>query len=285
MINLWFNESVYNGPVRGPYKVISNLIESLEYVNIPYSVNEDKYSYNYLIHYGKEGYEKHEKLEHNSCIIGPQLWPFDFYGEFLKNNPQYYRKIIVPCISTKISFIDQGFVAEKISIWPVGIKDINVNRTGDKFLVYVKERSEQDLNFVLQFLEKRKLEYEILRYGSYSQEQFYNCLESCSRAIIVGRPETQGIAYQEMMSSNIPLLLWDVKEWYDPGTPEPYANYPKPTLAHYFSDECGLKFYLKEEFEDSFNKFLNTTYSPKSYVTRELSYEVSVKRLLSLFEE
>ena len=285
MINLWFNESVYNGPVRGPYKVIMNLVESLQHTNIPYAINEDKYRYNYLVHYDNEGYKKHEKLEHDTCIIGPQIWPFDSYGEFLKDNPQYYRKIIVPCISTKISFIDQGFVENKISIWAVGIKDINISRTGNKFLVYLKERSEEDLNFVIEFLNNNNYEYEILRYGSYTQDQFYSCLESCSRAIIVGRPETQGIAYQEMMSSNMPLLLWDVNEWYDPGTPEPYANYPKPTLAHYFSDECGLKFYSKEEFEEAFDIFVNATYTPKDYVIRELSYPVSVKRLLSLFEE
>ena len=87
------------------------------------------------------------------------------------------------------------------------------------------------------------------------------------------------------MSSNMPLLLWDVKEWYDYGVPEPYQKYPEPTLAHYFSDECGLKFYSKEEFKEAFDIFVNTTYTPKDYVLRELSYAVSVKRLLSLFEE
>ena len=220
MINLWFDESVYRGPIRGPYKVIVNLIESLEQTNVPYAVNEDKYGYNYLVHYGAEGHSKHEKLEHDSCVIGPQIWPFDAYGRFLRDNPQYYKKLIVPSISPKISFIDQGFVEEKIAIWTVGISDINVNRTGNKVLVYHKQRSEEDLSVVISFLESKNIEYEVLRYEHYSQDQFYSCLESCSRAIIVGRPETQGIAYQEMMSSNLPLLLWDVKEWYDYGLPE-----------------------------------------------------------------
>lgn len=285
MINLWFDESVYNGPVRGPYKVIVNLIESLEHTKTPYAINEDKYDYNYLIDYGAEGHSKHEKLEHDSCIIGPQIWPFDAYGQFLRDNPQYYKKLIVPSISPKISFVDQGFVEEKISVWPVGIKDINVDRTGDKVLVYHKQRSEEDLKVVTNFLEDKNLQYEVLRYEHYSQDQFYSCLESCSRVIIVGRPETQGIAYQEMMSSNLPLLLWDVKEWYDYGLPEAHQKYPSPTLAHYFSDECGMRFYSKDELESAFDKFSSTTYNPKEYVKRELSYEVSIKRLIALFEE
>lgn len=285
MINLWFEESVYNGPVRGPYKVIVNLIESLEHTNVPYSINEDKYKYNYLVHYGRDGHQKHEKLEHDSCIIGPQIWPFDSYGQFLRDNPQYYKKLIVPSISVKISFADQGFDEEKLSIWPVGIKDIDIKRTGNKFLVYYKRRSQEELNFVINFLKEKKYDYEVLRYESYTQEKFYSCLESCSRAIIVGMPETQGIAYQEMMSSDMPLMLWDVKEWYDYSLPEQHQKYPKPTLAHYFSDECGIKFYEKDNFEEVFEKFISATYNPKKYMKRELSYDVSVKKLISLFEE
>ena len=285
MINLWFDESVYNGPVRGPYKVIVNLIESLEYTNTAYSINEEKYDYNYLVHYGKEGHGKHEKLEHNSCVIGPQIWPFDVYGQFLKDNPQYYKKLIVPSISPKISFVEQGFDENKISIWTVGIKDINVNRTGNKILVYFKQRSEEDLKFVIDFIENKGYEYEVLRYEHYSQDQFYSSLENCSHGIIVGRPETQGIAYQEMMSSDLPLLLWDVNEWYDYGLPNPYQKYPNPSLAHYFSNECGEKFYTKDEFGEVFDKFMNTNYSPKEYVEKELSYEISVKKLISIFEE
>lgn len=284
MINLWFDESIYDGPVRGPYKVIVNLIESLEECNIPFAVNEDKYDKNYLVHYGREGHEKHSKLEHGSCVIGPQIWPFDPYGEFLRDNPQYYRKLIVPSISPKISFIDQGFVEDKIAVWPVGIKEINIEGRGDKVLVYQKERSDSDVQVVTNFLDSKDIDYDFLKYGTYSEADFDRCLKSCSRAIIVGRPETQGIAYQEMMSSGMPLLLWEVDEWYDMGVPEPYRKYPEPTLAHYFSDECGMKFYSVDELESSFDTFMNTEYDPKSYVKRELSYKVTVQKLLALFE-
>jgi hypothetical protein len=57
------------------------------------------------------------------------------------------------------------------------------------------------------------------------------------------------------------------------------------SLSHYFSDECGEKFYDKNDFEEVFTKFMKLTYSPKEYVKKELSYNVSVKKLLSLFEE
>lgn len=286
MINLWYNESIKSGLVRGPRKVLENLHESLEQQNVPYAVNEDKYQYNFLVHYDALGYSKHEKLEHDSCIIGPQIWPFDQYGEFLKNNPQYYRKIIVPGDSGYLSFKQQGFDETKLAKWPVGIKDINVERSEEtKFLVYFKRRSPEELDTILSFLHDQDYSYQVLRYGSYSQDQFAQALQECSHGIIIDGPETQGIAIQEMMSSGMPLLIWDNIEYFEDGVPEEYRKNPAPTSAHYFSAECGEKFHTEDELQETFNKFMDTQYAPKEYVKRELSYEVSVKRLLELFEK
>ena len=285
MINLWYEENSHL-PVRGPQKVLIGLKESLEYCGVPYAINEDKYKFNHLIQYGPVGHLRHEKLEHESCLIGPQVWPFDPYGEFLKDNPQYYKKLLMPGMSCYLSFIDQGYRRDKLAIWPVGIKDINIERSSEKkFLIYQKERSDQDVNFITSFLNENGYSYEILRYGFYNPEDYYHCLQVCSHAIIVGRPETQGIAYQEMMSSNMPLLIWDNLEWYDIGIPIEYQKNPCPTSAHYFSEECGEKFYSKEEFEKIFSRFISNKYCPKDYVKRELSYEASVKKLISIFEE
>lgn len=286
MINLWYEDGHYGATMSGPQKLLINLKESLEQCDVPYAINEDKYENNFLVHYDAKAYAKHENLNHESCVIGPQIWPFNEYGEFLRDNPQYYKKVIVPGPSAYQSFIDQGFVKDKLVIWPVGIKDITVKRTGNtKFLVYQKQRSNEDLDTIISFLEEKEYEYQILRYGSYTQEKFYSCLEECSHGIIVGRPETQGIAYQEMMSSGMPLLIWDNKEWYDRDVPEQFQKNPAPTSAHYFSKDCGEKFYTEEELPEVFEKFMSTKYSPKKYIKKELSYEVSVKKLLAIFEE
>jgi len=286
MINLWYNENIKSGLVRGPRKVLENLHDSLEEQNIPFAVNEDKYKYNFLVHYDALGYAKHEKLEHDSCIIGPQIWPFDEYGQFLKNNPQYYRKIIVPGDSVYLSFKQQGFNESKLAKWPVGIKDINVERSGNiKFLVYFKRRSIEDLDSVLSFLNEKECDYLVLKYGSYSQEEFNQALQECSHGIIVDGPETQGIAIQEIMSSNMPILIWDNLEYFEDGVPEEYTKNPVPTSAHYFSAECGEKVYSEDEFKETFDKFMKTQYTPKEYVKRELSYEITIKKLFALFEE
>lgn len=283
MINLWYSENywAHSATCNGPKKVVMNLIESLEECKIPYTVNEDKYKYNYLIQYNQDMYSKHENLEHESCIIGPQIWPFDSYGQFLKDNPQYYRKLIVPGESVYQSFIDQGYQKDKLVKWPVGIKDINFERSGKvKFLVYFKRRKQKELQHVISFLSKNNHQYHIFKYGSYSQDEFYEQLQDCSHAIIIDGPESQGIAIQEMMSSNMPLLIWDNKEWEE----MPGLMNPVPTTVNYWSEECGEKFYDEEELELIFNKFITNKYSPKKYVNRELSYKVSVEKLLKIFE-
>lgn len=285
MINLWYNESIKNGPVRGPRKVLESLHESLDQENIPYTVNEDKYQYNFLVHYDALGYSKHEKLEHESCVIGPQIWPFDQYGHFLKDNPNYYKKLICPGESVYLSFQQQGFLKEKLSIWPVGIKDIpDEHEDNEKFLIYYKRRPLHLLEKTKLFLDNKKIKYEILSYGNYNQDEFYSKIKSCSKAIIIDGPETQGIAIQEIMSSNIPLLVWDNLEYFEDGVPEQFKKNPSPTSVHYFSEECGEKFYSYEELDKTFDKFMSTQYNPKKYVMKELSYKSTVKKLLDIFQ-
>ena len=114
----------------------------------------------------------------------------------------------------------------------IGIKEINIEERGDKVLVYQKERSDSDVQVVTNFLDSKDIDYDFLKYGTYSEADFDRCLKSCSRAIIVGRPETQGIAYQEMMSSGMPLLLWEVDEWYDMGVPEFHIENIQNQLWH-----------------------------------------------------
>ena len=281
MINLWYSEKYWrhSKTCSGPQKVIQNLIEALDECKISYAINEDKYDFNYLIQYDAEAYKRHECLEHDSCIIGPQIWPFDEYGSFLKDNPQYYKKLIVPGESVYQSFIDQGYQKDKLVKWPVGIKDINVERSEDiKILVYFKRRSQDELDHVISNL---NYPYHILRYGSYTQEEFYNALQECNYGIVIDGPESQGIAIQEMMSSNMPLLIWDNVEWEE----MPGLMNPVPTSVNYWSNECGEKFYREEEFSDSFNKLINNKYHPKEYVKRELSYKVSIEKLMEIFKQ
>ena len=85
------------------------------------------------------------------------------------------------------------------------------------------------------------------------------------------------------MSLGKPLLVWDVKLWDYMG-----KDYIVPsTSVPYWSEHCGEKIYSFNEMEFTFDKFYDKidTYDSKRLFDEELSYNVSVKKLLSLFGE
>jgi len=149
-------------------------------------------------------------------------------------------------------------------------------------IVYYKNRSENDLNYLINFLNKKNISYIGLQYGNYTPDEFIECLSQVKYCIILDNTESQGIAIQEMMACNKPLLVWDVKEWDYLGD-----QYKVPaTSVPYWSDDCGEKFYEASELEHTFDKFYADIdrYNPKKLIDSELSYKVSVEKLLNCFE-
>ena len=289
MINLWYDESYWaykNGILSGPEEVVRNTILALEEENIEYSINEDKYSFNFLMQYQHEvAHRKHEKLEHDTCIIGPQFWPFDgTYGKFLVENPEYYRKIIAPGYWVEDMLVNKFNVPKsKILIWPAPIPDLsNYTKTPEiDCLIYFKSRQDSDLEIAKEFLESKNISYQVLPYGNYTEDNFLDLVKKSKFCFLIDSTESQGIATQKIMSTNTPLFVWDVREWDYMG--EQYKV--SASSVPYWSEDCGEKFYDLSEIDDAFNKFYDSidTYNPKKLVDLELSYEVSVKKLLNSF--
>ena len=287
MINLWYEESYWGhagGRVSGPEKVVKNTIDALEQEGIEYAINDDTYSYNFLMQYQHGvAHLKHQELEHSSCVIGPQVWPFDSYGKFLIENPQYYKNIIAPSEWVKNLFENKLGISKVVG-WPVGIKEPNIisNQSID-CLIYYKNRPAEHLEQVKSLLSKRGLTHVQLQYGSYSQDEFKDALAKVQFCIIIDNTESQGIAIQEMMAVGKPLFVWDINEWDYMG-----EQYKVPaTSVPYWSDECGEKFYFVDELEETFERFYDRidTYNPRNLIDSELSYKSSMKKLLNIFGE
>jgi hypothetical protein len=97
---------------------------------------------------------------------------------------------------------------------------------------------------------------------------------------LVNGSESQGIAVQEMMSSNVPLFVWDVSEWNDQG-----EEYKVPcSSVPYWDETCGEKFYYENEMEETFSKFYDkiSSYRPREFVEKNLSYKRSIKILMEI---
>ena len=284
MINLYYSEAYWghSATMNGPHKVVDNLIKSLQKENIEYAINEEKYKHNFLIQYDAIAHEKHSKIEQETTIIGPQVWLFDGYGQFLIENQNYYKKLIAPSQWVKDKFINKFNLPEnKVAVWPVGIEEFdNIREPSYDCLIYFKRRDESELSAVKTFLVSRGLSYRMVEYGGYDEIGFRNLINQAKFCFLINGTESQGIAVQEIMSMGVPIIAWDIKEWLDQG-----EQYRVPATSVPFWDErCGEKFYSIDKLGETFDNFYATIndYDPKAYVKENLSFESSVKTLLDI---
>jgi glycosyltransferase involved in cell wall biosynthesis len=285
MINLWYEDFHLPSGMNGPRKLLMNLKESLLDSSIPFSINSEEYKINFLVHYDEYAYPKHEKLEHNTCFIGPQFWPFCDYGRFLIEHQEYYNKIIVPSEWVKGKLINKfNFSEHKISIWPVGIQMLSTEKKIEfDCLIYFKRRNIEELKIVQDFLEGLGISYKVVSYGNYQDSDLEKLCSKCKFCFLLNGTESQGIAVQEIMSTNTPLFVWDVTEWTDQG-----EDYRVPaTSIPYWTDECGKVFYNREDMNIAFFEFCDRidNYNPRKYIQRELSFKESVKKLMEIIND
>ena len=286
MINLFYEEAYWGSAktLSGPKKVIDNLKASLEQENIPYVINEEKYKNNLLSQYDYTGHLKHSKLTLETCVIGPQIWHLDEHVNTLKENPHYYKTIITPSQWVKDLYINKcGFPKDKVSVWPVGITLPEYKRE-KKYgcLVYYKRRDQAELSKVRELLADRKITYNVMEYGHYSQNALEILAPESDFCFVLNGTESQGIAVQEIMSYNTPMLVWDIESWDDQG---PEWSVPATSIP-YWSDECGERFVNPDDMEVTFDRFYSRIdeYNPRKYVEDNLSYKKSIETLLEIFD-
>ena len=284
MINLYYSEAYWghSATMNGPHKVVDNLIKSLEQEKIEYAINEEKYEHNFLVQYDATAHEKHSKIEQDTTVIGPQVWMFDGYGQFLIENQNYYKKIIAPSEWVKNKFITKFNLPEdKLAVWPVGIEEFdNIREVNYDCLIYFKRRDQSELDAVKKFLVSNGLSYRMVEYGTYGEDGFKQLVNSAKFCFLINGTESQGIAVQEIMSMGVPIIAWDIKEWLDQGE----AYRVPATSIPYWDERCGEVFFNIDDLEVTFSKFYATLdqYDPKAFIKDNLSFECSVKTLLDI---
>lgn len=151
----------------------------------------------------------------------------------------------------------------------------------ENVFVMFKHRKPEELKFVENFLNNKKISYKTFRYGSYQQEDYIKYLKTCKYGIWIGRHESQGFALQESLSCNVPLLVWNVSNMRQQhgwnGCPDVYG-----TTIPFWDTTCGEYFYKEDEFEKTYNIFLQNlnNYKPREFILNT----VSVKQCAENFE-
>jgi hypothetical protein len=205
----------------------------------------------------------------NYVIIQPSDWVIRLF------------KIYHPCISDKLCSIPFCVNTEKFK----PLKPL-IERNG--VIVYFKRRKRSDLNIILDKLRSDNIQYTLLEYGSYKEDNFLRLLRDTKYVIWVGCHESQGFALEETLACDVPVLVWNVKKVSDETNSyweKNKINQPA-TSVPYWSNECGEVFSDFEDFQDTYTKFLNkiSEYRPREYIIGNLNTEVCAEKILNIFD-
>src|ERR1035438_3524718 len=105
-----------------------------------------------------------------------------------------------------------------------------------------------------------------------------------------GRHESQGLALQEALASNIPMLVIDMNKIEDWDSELRSIKLYKSKNLHYtsvpyFDERCGIIIYQISELDNAIEQMLNRfiTFHPRAFIIENLNLEKQVRKLLRLF--
>lgn len=209
---------LYEYNQNGPGKVIKNLKLGLDKLGIDYKENPQKIDDEDKV-IALQWHPLASDVNPNNLLIGPNVCTLPIDNNFIMS--QNYKKVVVPSEWIKNKY-KRWIPEEKIFVWPVGIdtdyfSDKSKEEKEFDCLLYYKRRSFEDLMLVTKLLKEKKQSFNIIEYGQYSESSFMNLLEKSKYVFLLDNCESQGIAIEEIMSTNTPLFVWDVEHWVDEG--------------------------------------------------------------------
>lgn len=221
----------------------------------------------------------------NPAILGPSMYDNPKQNLTLMQDPRF-KYYLLTCGWLRDVFYK--VYGDACVIWHAGISletwpDVsNFNKTVD-VLIYDKIRWSRDktvplfVDPIVKYIKSKNLSYAVLQYGDITHQEYKDLLKRSKVMVFLCEHETQGIAYQEALASNVPVLAWDHGWWTDPVWPA-FSDRPIPaTSVPFFSKQCGEKFKMISDFPRIFDKFWSkrNVYQPRAYVKKDLSFKRS----------
>lgn len=296
MLNI-ISRSIVEGGINGPQKVVSNLIKGLDIIGYPYCINKALDSTSQLWIHDDTTALKEASKRKLKAVVGPNLYilPRNIPTDLDMSNFIY----LFPSKWASDFWKKYNFDKCPQDYWPVGIdtKEFSERQkpVDGIVLIYFKQRYLEELKFVKKILTDSKIKYEIISYGSYNQKDYLEKLKNTKYVIWLGRQESQGIALEEAMSMNVPILVWDVLNighWVPTKKEEKIytkdeQTYTDATSAYYFDERCGIKTKDKNEIDESIKKMENQwqKFEPRKYILENLSLEKQARELIRFFEK
>ncbi|HEY2871709.1 MAG TPA: glycosyltransferase family 1 protein [Reyranella sp.] len=272
------------GPARahGARRVFLNLTAGLDRIGVPYRVNDFGHVKNNqedLVCLLGQPHLLHRFEHHTPMMFGTALYNHPVDDEHLPRR-HMLRQVLVPSDWVKVMFSKSW--PDIVSVWPVGIDtDRWAPSTADSkktidVVVYEKLFRERD-RFLAELVEpmmadlrRRGLSVHYLRYGSYRERELMTLSQTARSMIYLSPHETQGIALEQMLSANVPVVAWDPGgDWQSLEYLLRGVRYRPVTTVPYWDERCGEKFTSAADFGDAFSRFWRGV-ETESYAPRQM---------------
>jgi hypothetical protein len=282
----------------GVAMVAINLMKGLDKLGVPYRFNDFRYIKTHPDEIACIIGKPHVILDRkwqNPVIFGAGVYSHPVECPTLFTKYPNVKKILVPGEWMRKMF--EPYYHDQVLTWPVGI-DTNLwspaIKSGIKtdFLIYDKVRWEHDkyetelINPICRELNKRSLSYEFIRYGNYSPQELIEKLKHSGNVLFLCEHETQGLAYQQILATNTPILAWDRGgHWQDPYY-YPKIKFGPVSSVPYWDERCGIKFKDAQDFGTRLDEFMSRrlSFSPRSYIEETLTLEKCAQAYLDIYK-
>ena len=289
MINILSRISASSASTGGSLKVFRNLTRGLERIGLPYVVNRSLDSCERIwVH---DDVRAVPYLPPDArVVLGPNIYTFDL------PTPQLPERMIFvyPSEWPRRHMQMLGYGAEPSAIWPVGV-DVDEFpprpiASQSKVLLYYKNRPPEALREVEALLHELGIEYRLLRYGSYREDELRAALAGSRYAVWLAGSESQGLAMLETLASGVPVVVYDctslAMNWMVELRVDAEVARLPVTSAPYFDDRCGMKATSMEDLRAALLRMNDawTTYRPRDFVVEQLSLEKQARALVGLWD-
>ena len=223
----------------------------------------------------------------NPALLGPSLYDQPAQAPRLFDDPRFRAYV---CLADWMYDLFEAQYRGRCVKWFAGIDTEAWPDRSDgpktlDFIIYDKIHwdyeayAENLIDPIRRVLDAKGLTHRTIRYRYYDHPLYHELLTAARGMIFLSENETQGLAYQEAMACNVPILAWDRGYWADPQALANFATPPKASCVPFFSEDCGEKFTGMDDFAATLDDFLarRDTYKPRQFVTNRLSPQQSAR--------
>jgi hypothetical protein len=223
--------------------------------------------------------------EGHPIVFGPGLASHPFGNPFWGKKD--IRLLLISCDWFAKMYERDLPVKIPVRVWAAGIetdlwKPLSKKTKTGKILIYDKIRWEREkyekelLGPVRKIIKEKGFQPVEVRYLFYREEEYLKLLQEVDAMVFLCEHETQGFAYLQALSCDVPILAWDRGGfWQDPSYYPAKVKFAPVTSVPYWNSCCGEKFQNIEDLNEKIGKFTdclnNEEFEPRTYILENLN--------------